>query len=113
MPQVFSSKLTQILNHFVSTESFPDPLKYVNVTPVFKKGDVTDKENYRPISTLSQFSKIFEKFICSQIFEFTKPKLSKYITAFRRNVNTQHALLKMIETWRSKLKCGNKIGANN
>ena len=39
------------------------------------------------------------------------PKLSKYITGFRKNRNTQHALLKIIETWRSKSNCGNKIGA--
>ena len=38
-------------------------------------------------------------------------KLTKYITGFRKNLNTQHALLKMIETWRSKLNCRNKIGA--
>ena len=38
------------------------------------------------------------------------PKLSKYITGFQNNHNTQHALLKIIETWRSKLNCGNKIG---
>ena len=109
--QVYSSKLTQILNHCVSTASFPGLLKYAVVTPVFKKGDVTDKENYRPIRTLSNFSKIFEKLIYNQIFEFVNPKLSKYITGFRKNHNTQHALLKMIETWRLKLYCGSKIGA--
>ena len=38
-------------------------------------------------------------------------KLTKYITGFRKSLNTQHALLKMIETWRSKLNCRNKIGA--
>ena len=32
------------------------------------------------------------------------PKLSKYITGFWKNHNTQHALLKMIDTWRLKLK---------
>ena len=35
----------------------------------------------------------------------------KYITAFRKNHNTHHALLKMIKTWRSKLNCGSKIDA--
>ena len=39
------------------------------------------------------------------------PKLSKYITGFQKNHYTQHALLKMIETLRSKLNCGNKIVA--
>ena len=39
------------------------------------------------------------------------PTLSKYITGFWKNHNTQHALLKMIEAWRLKSDCGNKIGA--
>ena len=109
--QVYSSKLTQILNHCVSTASFPYLLKYADVTLVFKKdGDVTDKENCRAISTLSNFSKIFEKLTCNQSFEFMNIKLSKYITGFRKNHNTQRALLKIIETWRSNLNCGNKIG---
>ena len=41
-----------------------------HVTPVYKKGNVTDKENYRPISGLSNFSKISEKLIYNQIFKF-------------------------------------------
>ena len=86
--QVYSSKLTPILNQCVSTASFPDLLKYADVTPVFKKGNVTEKENYRPISTLSNFFKIFQKLIYNQIFEFMNPKLSKYITGFQKNYNT-------------------------
>ena len=38
------------------------------------------------------------------------PKSSKYITDFWKKHNTQHALLKIIKTWISKLNCGNKIG---
>ena len=38
------------------------------------------------------------------------PKLSKYIIVFGKNHDTQYALLKMIEPWRSKLNCENKIG---
>ena len=75
--QVHSSKLTQILNHRVSTETFPDILKYVHVIPVFKKGDVTDKENYRLISRLSNLSKISEKLIYNRIFNSWPPKLPK------------------------------------
>ena len=44
---------------------FSDFWKYDNVTPVFKKGDNTDNNTYRSISTLSNFSKIFEKLIYS------------------------------------------------
>ena len=37
-------------------------------------------------------------------------KLSKYLAAVRKNRNTQHTFLKMIERWRSMLKEGNKVG---
>ena len=109
--QTYSQKLSQIFNYCVSTANFPGILKYADVTQVFIKGDVTDKKNYRTISTLTNYSKIFEKLIYNQIFEFINPKLSTYIPEFRKNSNTLHTLLKPgdHETW----KPGNKIGAFN
>ena len=44
---------------------FPNILKKAEVTPVYKKFDMNDKQNYRPVSTLSNLSKVFEKRICS------------------------------------------------
>ena len=38
-----------------------------------------------------------------------EPKLSKYLAGFRRNHNTQHALLRMIESWRALLNKGQKV----
>ena len=49
--------------------------------------------------------------IYAQISSFMEPKLSKYLAGFRAKHNTQHALLKMIETWRAMLNIGNKVGA--
>ena len=41
--------------------NFPEKLKLARITPVFKKDSRFDKDNYRPISVLSNFSKLFEK----------------------------------------------------
>ena len=109
--QVYSGKLTFLLNNCLQEGIFPDDLKYADVTPVFKKGDNTAKENYRPISTLSNFSKVFERLLHNQISNFMESKFSKFLTGFRKKHNTQHALLTMIETWKSKLNVGHKIGA--
>ena len=108
---IYSQVFTNIFNDCVKSGNFPDILKYADITPVFKKGDTTDKTNYRPINTLSNFSKVFEKLIYAQINPFMEPKLSKYLAGFRAKHNTQHALLKMIETWRAMLNKGNKFGA--
>ena len=45
-------------------------LKLANITPVFKKVDRNSKENYRPVSILSNISKIFERCMFCQIFSF-------------------------------------------
>ena len=49
--------------------------------------------------------------IYAQFSSFVEPKLSKYLTGIRAKHNTQHVLLKMIETWRVMQNKGNKIGA--
>ena len=77
----------------------------------FSKDDTTGKTNYRPISTLSNFSKVFEKLIYAQINSFLEPKIFKYLARLHAKHNTQHALLKIIETWRALLNKHNNVGA--
>ena len=60
--------------------------------PVFKKGDPTSKTDYRPMSTLSNFSKIFEKLIYLQLNNHIQNKSSIYLTDFQKNHDTQYAL---------------------
>ena len=108
---IYSQLLTNIFNDCGKNDNFPDILKYADITPVFKKRDTTDKTNYRPVITLSNFSKVFEKLIYAQINSFTEPKLIKYVDGFRAKHNTQHGLLKMIKTLRAMLNKGNKLKA--
>ena len=82
-----------------------------DISPVFKKGDITSKENYRPISTLPNMSKVFERLMYDQIEKFMKNELSPLLTVFRKNYSTQHALLRTIQTWKTHLNKGKKIGA--
>jgi hypothetical protein len=54
-------------NLSLTTGIYPDWLKYANIIPCFKKGSITEISNYRPISLLTGFSKIFEILICNRI----------------------------------------------
>jgi hypothetical protein len=58
-----SSPFTPICNLIISTGIFPTRLKFVEIKPLYKKGEIASTFNYRPISLLISFSKIFEKII--------------------------------------------------
>ena len=55
--------LTGCINDALSQGIFPDSLKFGNITPVHKKDEATHKQNYRPVSVLLLFPKVFEKVI--------------------------------------------------
>ena len=61
--------LTQLFNDCMYSGIFPDELKIAKVIPLFKSGKRHDLSNYRPISILPLFSKIFEKLIHVSIAE--------------------------------------------
>lgn len=64
------SPLTLLINQTLKTGKFPTLLKIAKVSPIHKKGDEKLLDNYRPISLLSTFSKVFEKAIYLQLYEY-------------------------------------------
>ena len=86
--------LCKIFNSCLELGIFPDDLKIAEVIPVFKKGDPAEATNYRPISILSQFSKIFEKLLFIRIINYLEKYdlLSKDQYGFRKNSSTVHAI---------------------
>ena len=63
--------LSKLFNQCIlTTGEFPKCLKIAEVIFIFKKGSATNVSNYRPISLLSQFDKIFNKIIYNRIIDF-------------------------------------------
>ena len=63
-----SSPLTYVCNRMLPSGIFPTRLKFSEVKPTFKKRDKNDTSNYRPVSFLTSFSKIFEKVIYNRLY---------------------------------------------
>ena len=82
-----------------------------DVKPVFKKDSRTDKKNYRPISIITNVSKICERCINKQLEEYFQALLSKYQCGFRKGYSVINALLPMFEKWRKSLDAGGAFGA--
>ena len=106
----YREKLTNIVNDCLKENRFPNLMKVAEISPVFKKLDNTSKDNYRPISTLSNFAKLFESIIYSQLDDYIENKLSKYLTGFHLNHKTQNSLLRTIKLCKAKLNNGPKVG---
>ena len=65
-----SQLITVAFNDMLRTGTYPDILKVARVVPIFKSGSHKDISNYRPISILPIFDKIFEKLLFSRINSF-------------------------------------------
>ena len=68
---IYLSFITKIINVSFENGRFSDELKLAEVSPISKKNDDLDKENYRLVSILSHASKVFEKIMYMQIDTFT------------------------------------------
>ena len=68
----FKTPLMDIFNLSLSTGIFPDKLKIVKVSPVYKNGEKILLTNYRPISTLSCFSKIIVRVVYDTLLKVKK-----------------------------------------
>ena len=106
-----NSHLTDCINNSILDASFPSELKLAEVIPAFKKGNKNLVENYRPISKLPVLSKIFERIFFNRLSEYFENIFSSLLCGFRRNHSTQHALMRLISSWKKSLDKGGKVGA--
>ena len=81
-------ELTNYINESLTNNKFPDTLKLSDITPVFKKLDPSDKANYRPVSILPLLSKVFEKIMYDQLYEYLEHFLNQLLCGFRKAHST-------------------------
>ena len=101
--------LTLIINQSLTTGVFPDKLKIAKVIPIYKKLDKTQIQNYRPISLLPSFSKIFEKIAYNQLYNYflSNNLLCKSQYGFRKKHSTDHAILELADRILLEMDKGN------
>ena len=103
--------LSEIFNFSLQSSEFLNPWKIAYVTALFKKGDPQQCSNYRPISLLSILSKVFERCVFREVFNFllTHEKLSKLQAAYTPNSSTECQLLEIYNTISEAMEHGLSI----
>ena len=87
-------ELTKCISKAFNENKFPDTLKLSDI--VFKKLDPTDKTNLRPVSLLPLLSKVFEKYMYGQLYEYAETFTNKLLCGFCKAHSTQHALFRLL-----------------
>ena len=92
---ILSGPLADIFNMSGQKGVCPSKLKEAKVIPVYKSDDETEPGNYRPISLLSVFNRLFEKLMYHRLKSFLDINkiLFKAQHGFREKYSTQHAIL--------------------
>ena len=102
---ILSEPLAELMNKSVVGGKYPAKLKHSKVIPIYKKDEESDPTNYRPISLLSIFNKIFEKLMYKRLKSFLEKRniLFNSQYGFRENHSTQHSILDIINEIQSNM----------
>ena len=103
--------LQLIINRSLKSGEFPTEWKKARIVPIFKKGDQKSVKNYRPVSILSTFSKIFESLVCPIVTRHVEPALSTFQHGFRPGRSVQTNLTSFINDLTSEIDKGQQIDA--
>ena len=91
--------LTFLINYSLKTGVFPSELKLARMVPIFKAGDSSALTNYRPISVLTFFAKVFEKIVYNKLLNFISDNniLYDHQYGFRKGRSTQQAIITLVD----------------
>ena len=108
---ILSDHISELFNASIMGGYFPSCLKIARVVPIFKSGNRERVTNYRPISTLSTLSKIFEKLMYSRLIDFIKYNniLCSNQFGFQQGTSTGDAVLEFLDDIYDSLNYGKYI----
>lgn len=93
------------------TGKFPSPLKQANIVPIFKSGDTSNPNNYRPISLLNITSKLFEKIVFKYLYNHFRDNyiLSEVQSGFLPGRSTVTQLLEINHKFCEAINRGKEV----
>ena len=96
--QIISQILSIIFNISIREGCFPTDMKAAKILPLHKGDSVLIPGNYRPISLLPIFSKIFERLIYNRLIVFVTENniLSELQFGFQKNKSTEQAVTSIV-----------------
>ena len=95
-----NKKLTELFNNILYTQTIPPEFNLSDIILIYKKGDKSDINNYRPITLSTALSKIFSKLIESRVRTQLNQQQPREQAGFRKNYSTTdhlHSINQLIQ----------------
>ena len=94
--------LANCINASIKKKEFPNKLKATDITPIFKKEDPLNKENYRPVMCSRQCLKYLKEYYLTKLTKFSNNFHSPLLCGFRKGYITQYALVNLLQKWKKE-----------
>ena len=104
--------LTHLINLSVLQGDFPSEMKLAKVLPIYKADNHQLIQNYRPISVLNFFSKVYERIIYNNLLDFIMDNNILYDKqfGFPKGHSTTHAIITLVDKVSKSLDKGKLVG---
>ena len=104
--------LTHIINLSIAQRKFPDTWKNSKIIPLYKKDEVMNPKNYRPIAIIPIVSKVMERVVFNQMVKYLTRNslLPPRHHGFRGGHSTTTALIQMVDSWTQMVDSGQLAG---
>ena len=101
--KTLSKPLAELINLSLNQSKFPTILKIIPIIPIQNRGDKSECDNYRPISLISNISKLIEKTVHERLYFFLEKEqlLFEGQFGFSNNLSTTDALINITERIRN------------
>ena len=107
-----TSLLTKAINTSIQQNVFPENSKTASVIPLNKdKPNKNEMSNFRPVSVLNTFYKVYERVVKDKIVCGIEKYFSPFLSAYKKNYSSQNILISLTEKWRKDLDNNFVVGA--
>ena len=97
---MLSQPLADAINSSISKGVFSDHSKIASVSPIDKQSDDENKvSNFRPVSFLNTFSKLYESVVKNQLNSVLNNIFSPYLAACRESYSILYVLIRLLGEW--------------
>ena len=111
--RTISRPIAHIINLSLRTSLVPSAWKSAKITPIYKSGNSEEVSNYRPISVLPVLSKILERAVHNQLYDYmeTNNLLNNAQFGFRKKRSTKLATTLFCDSIRMHIDKGRMVGS--